>query len=193
MQEVIPLKKPKLSRKIFLPSMNNQLSTIIETSGLDKTKAQLMLDNFTKFFEQAKEWESKAKDIVITDVSQVQEMQAAREARLALKKIRIETDKVRKELKEQSLRESRAIDGIGNVIKALIIPIEEHLEKQEKFAEIKEQKRKDKIQADRVAKLEPYVESVEFYNLKEMSEEAFNQLLTSSKAAVEEQEKAEEE
>jgi hypothetical protein len=40
-------------------------------------------------------------------------------------------------LKEQALREGKAVDGIANVLKALIVPLEEHLDKQERFVEIR--------------------------------------------------------
>ena len=117
--------------------MENQLSIIVRESGLEKTKAKVLLDNFSNYFEITADWENKAKAIVVTDASQKAEMQMARVGRLFLREKRISIEKTRKELKEQSLRESKAIDGIANVLKALIIPIEEYLEKQEKFVEIK--------------------------------------------------------
>ena len=172
--------------------MNKQLTTIAEENGLEKTQAQVILGKFTNFFEQAKEWETKAKTLVITDISQVEEMKQAREGRLILKKIRTEAENTRKDLKERSLREGKAIDGIANVIKALIVPIEEHLEKQEKFIENIENERKEKINADRIAQLVQYVgEDVNLYNLKEMSQEGFVKLLETSKIVFESQKEAE--
>lgn len=174
--------------------MENQLVKIVEQTGLEKTKSEVILDSFTGFFKQAKEWESKAKGLVVTDEKQTDLMKQAREGRLALKEIRVNAEKARKELKEQSLREGKAIDGIANVIKALVVPIEEHLEKQEKFAEIIEEERKEKTNQERVAKLTPYVgEEVGMYNLKEMSPEAFEKLLDTHRKAFEAQKKAEEE
>lgn len=163
--------------------MDTQLTIIVKE--LEPTKAEIVLKNFTGFFEQAKEWESKAKKIVITDISQKKEMQDAREARLALKGIRVNAENVRKELKEQSLREGKAIDGIANVIKALIVPIEEHLEKQEKFIEMQEEARKEKVNNERIAKLSEYIPDTSIYNVKEMSEEAFTKLLETTKIAHE--------
>jgi len=117
--------------------MSNELAVIIKESGLEQTKAQVLLDNFTGYFEIASEWEKKASVIVVKDASQKAEMQMARAGRLFLREKRINIEKTRKELKEQSLREGKAIDGIANVLKALIVPIEEYLGKQEKFVEIK--------------------------------------------------------
>jgi len=146
--------------------MENQLSVIVKESGLEKTKAQILLDNFSNYFQIAADWEKKAKAIVVTDASQVAEMQMARTGRLFLRLKRITIEKTRKDLKEQALREGKAIDGIANVLKALIIPIEEYLEKQEKFVEIKaaeeaERKRieaEKKAEEDRIAKEKAEIE-----------------------------------
>ena len=140
--------------------MENQLSVIVKESGLEKTKAQVLLDNFSTYFQIASEWEKKAKTIVVSDASQEADMKMARVGRLFLREKRIAIEKTRKQLKEQSLRESKSIDGISNILKALIVPIEEYLEKQEKYVEIKaaeEAKRKqieaeEKAEQERIAK-----------------------------------------
>jgi hypothetical protein len=162
---------------------NKELITIIQESGLEKTQGQIILDNFSSFIKEASEWEVKAKAIVIKDISQVKEMADAREARLALKAIRVNAENVRKSLKEKALREGKAIDGIANVIKALIVPLEEHLEKQEKFAENLEIERKAKVEAQRSFELQKYVEDITLYNFKDMSDEAFTNLVGTLKLA----------
>ena len=169
---------------------NKKLVKIVEETGLEKTQGQVILDNFSGFLKEASEWEAKAKMIIITDISQVEEMSKAREARLALKSIRVNSENVRKTLKEKSLREGKAIDGIANVIKALIVPIEEHLEKQEKFAENLELERKAKIEAERALELSKYVEDITLYNFKDMSDEVFAKLIISVKLAFEAEQKA---
>lgn len=171
----------------------SNLVTIVEQSGLENSKAQTIMDSFNNFFEEAKKWELKAKAITVTDIAQVDLMKKAREVRLALKDIRVNAENTRKELKEQSLREGKAIDGIANVIKALIVPMEEHLEKQEKFAELKLARELDERNSKRVEALMPYVLDVTIYNLREMDNNSFERLLKSSKEAYEAQKKAEEE
>lgn len=155
----------------------------VETRDLEPTKSQYIIEKFKGFFEQAQEWESKARTIKISSPSQVAEMKQAREARLELKEIRVNAEKTRKELKEQSLREGKAIDGVANVIKALIVPIEEYLEGQENFAERLVEEQKMRVLADRSVALQPYVQDLAMYNLKEMSEEGFQNLLKSSMIA----------
>lgn len=164
---------------------NKDLVLIVKESGLETIQAKNILENFTSLFEQAKEWEVKARGIVVTDANQVLEMLEARQARLALKEIRVNAEKIRKDLKEKSLREGKAIDGIANVIKALVVPIEEHLERQEKYAENIEIERKAKVEAERALELSKYVEDITLYNFKEMSSEVFESLLGTLKKAFE--------
>jgi hypothetical protein len=172
--------------------MQNELTVIIEQSGLEKSQTELLLSKFTTFFNDARQTVKFARDIVVTDETQVEAMESARKTRLELKSIRVMAENTRKELKEQSLREGKAIDGIANVIKALIVPVEDYLEKQEKFAEIKMLERMEKKNAERIEKLSHYVEDVSVYgSLIEMSDAAFDKLLETSKFAYEARQEAE--
>jgi hypothetical protein len=119
--------------------MSNELQVLVDESGLETTKAKLLLDKFSDYFEIASEWEKKAKSIIVTDESQTEDMELAKTGRLFLKEKRIALEKTRKSLKEQSLREGKAIDGIANVLKSVIVPTEEYLKKQENFVALKEE------------------------------------------------------
>ena len=140
----------------------NEIVKVVEQSGLEQQTAKTLLESFTPFFEKADEWRQKAETLVVTDVSQTREMKMAREARLALKEIRVNADKTRKALKEDSIRYGKAVQGVYNVIEYLIVPIEQHLEKQEKFAEIQEAERRAKLKAEREAEIQPYVEFIPY-------------------------------
>lgn len=163
----------------------NDLVIVINQSGLDTSKSESLMKSFAGYFTEAKEIAEKSKSIIVTDESQVDEMKKAREYRLKLKDIRVNADKTRAELKEQSLREGNAIQGVYNIIKALVVPVEEYLEKQEKFAEIKEQLRLEKQLNERVEKLSQYVNDVSLYSLKDMADEVFENLLAGCKANFE--------
>ena len=127
---------------------STQLQTMVAESGLEQTKAQMILAQFTGYFQMAAEWEAKAKVIVVTSIDQKAEMKMARTGRLFLKEKRIAIEKTRKQLKEQALREGKAIDGISNVLKALIAPIEIYLGDQERFAEVERKRLADELQAE---------------------------------------------
>lgn len=172
-------------------SENNELQIVVNDSGLEKNKVQALLENFTGYFNEAKAITDKVKGISVTKEDQKKEMQEARKGRLELREVRIKVENTRKELKEQSLREGKAIDGIANVIKALIVPVEEYLEKQEKFAEELEKARREKIIAEREAELSKYVSDISVYTLGEMSKETYEKLLENSKVAFEAQKDAE--
>jgi len=158
-------------------NQENQLAVIVKDSGLDKTKSQILLDQFSNYFEIAATWENKAKTLIVTDVSQKTEMKMAREGRLFLKAKRVDIEKARKELKEQSLREGQTIDAIAKILKNLIEPIEQHLEKQEKFAEIKEKEMKEERKITREATLTALNFDYTYTDLLNMPDIQFDELV----------------
>ncbi len=127
-----------------------QLDVMVQKSGLEKPKAELIRQSFDKFFRDIAEWETKAKAIVVTDESQVDLMATAKEGRIFLRTVRKNAEATKDRLKEQILIEGRAISGIYNVIVGLIAPLEDHLEKQEKFKAIREAERIEEMKASRV-------------------------------------------
>jgi hypothetical protein len=162
---------------------SKELEVVIKESGLEKSQGDVILESFTSFIKEFNQLEASAAGISITDVSQKEDMLKAREIRLALKTIRVNTESTRKSLKEKALREGKAIDGIANIVKALIIPVEEYLESQEKFIENLEIANKNKVISERTNQLSQYVEDISLYNFAELSDEAFNNLLLSVKKA----------
>lgn len=169
----------------------SELAVVAQESNLPTNKVEELLSNFGDSFKLAKQVSAGATDIVVTEETQTELMGAARSKRLELKNIRIEVEKTRKSLKEQSLREGKAIDGMANIIKALIIPIEEHLEIQEKFAERAEAERKHKRHLDRIEKLSKFVDNVNIYSLEDMSEDDFTTLLRQAEDAYKAKKEAE--
>lgn len=151
----------------------NKLAVIVNESGLDKTKAQVLLENFSNYFDIASDWESKAKMLIITDISQVAEMKMADEGRKFLKAKRIDIEKTRKVLKENALREGQTIDSIARILKNLITPIEIDLEQKAKYREIKEAEAKEAKKQERIKMVEPFGELHDFYMIGEMSDEGF--------------------
>lgn len=171
----------------------NEIVKVIESTGLDMPKARALEDVFSDFYLRAKEWEAKAKTLVVVDASEIDKMAAAREARLAIREVRIGAEKARKAAKEESLKEGKAIDSIGNFIKDLIEPIEDHLDKQEHFVELQEEHRKDELNHYRTTMLAPYVQDLSVYDLREMTDQAFEQLLQGFIASAEAKKKSDKE
>ena len=173
----------------------NALVLQIKQSQLEPETEKSLQEHFLPFYEQALEWKNKAESLVVTDVTQTEKMVQAHEARLILKNIRVSVEKTRKMLKEDSKKKGEAIDGVARVLKELIEPIEEHLEKQEKFTQIQEQKRLEALKAEREEKLKTFEVDTTFYDLVNMPQETFDQLFESSKLSynnkIELQKKAE--
>jgi hypothetical protein len=152
-------------------------------NNVNQETALNLKNTFMPFFEHAEAWAKKAKNIKVTDSTQLDVMKNARDIRLNIRSIRINTEKTRVELKAESLRKGKAIDGIANVIKFLIVPIEEHLQMQEDFLIIQFEKRKAELKETREKELEKYdVLDTSFYNLAEMPDANYTQLLENSKA-----------
>ncbi len=176
----------------------NELVRVVETSGLESQTALMLKERFLPFFDKAEEWRQKAESLVVTDASQIHKMKMARHARLALRDIRLDADRVRKELKEDSLRYGRAVQGVYNVIEYLVAPIEKHLQNQEDFVIIQEANRKAELKLKREIELQLYAEFVPIgLNFGEMSEYDYLKTLNGAKlqlqAKIDTERKAEEE
>jgi hypothetical protein len=173
--------------------MKTQEQELME-NGLPREVVLSIDSKFKEYEDIANEWNKKAYDIIVTDDSQVDLMQQAREGRLLLKAKRVEIEKTRKRLKEQSLLEGRFIDSLAKRLFAIIEPAEEHLELQEKHTEIKEQLRKSKLKTERLGLLTPYLHFLDLsqFDLSTMSDVAFNTILNGAKVSLENFEKAQE-
>lgn len=163
--------------------MNQEITKLLENSLIEKSKSDYIIEKFSDFTAVATEWNEKANAIVVTDESQTDLMKQAREGRLLLKAKRIEIEKTRKSLKEQSLNEGRLIDSIAKSLTLLVEPAEKHLELQERYAEIQDQKRKAKLKAKRYELILPYAEVIdpETLNLGLITEQAFIGILNYAK------------
>ena len=159
----------------------DELQVVIDANGLEQETRIALKNAFDPFYHQAAEWKEKAEGLVVTSADQIEQMAQAREARLALKEIRVAVEKKRKELKEDSLRKGKAIDGIANVLKDLITPIESHLELQEKFIEIQQEAARKELKQKRSQELAQYGTNPDFYQLADMTEAEYQAILDAAK------------
>lgn len=164
----------------------NKELTLVEDWELELKQNDLgnvhdIQDDLLPFFQEAKLLESEAMKIQVDSEDDKESMQKARELRLNLQKIRVSADKKRKELKEESLRRANAVQGMFNIIKYLIVPLEEHLSKQEKFAEEMAKQRMEKLKAERISLLAEYEVDLTFVKIEEMPSEVFDEFLEKAK------------
>lgn len=163
----------------------NPIVTLIDNSQLEVATADALKLAFAGAYDQAKEWDEKAKTIIVTDASQLKEMKLAKESRLALRKVRTGVEDKRKELKADALAYGKTVDAIANELKGLIEPIEAHLLEQEEFAKRIEAKRVEEMKQARIAELTPLGVDVQYLDLAGMPEPVYAKLLADSKAAME--------
>lgn len=151
-------------------TQNNALTVIINDSGVNEMTKDLLEIKFAPYLDMLKAWQEKAETLIVTSPDQKELMKQAREARLAVRNIRIEANNVRKELKEESNKYNKAVQDVYNLIEWAITPIEEHLLHQEQFAERYEAQRIKDLRAARIAELEPVIDFVPTSFLADMGE-----------------------
>lgn len=156
-------------------------------SGLEITDAEQLIKAYGAPFTEVGEILASYKDIVVTDVSQKEEMQKARKMRLALRGQRVKIKKTHDFLKADVLKQSKAIDFVNREAAKIIGEAEKYLEDQEKFAENLLKKQQEEKLAARRAKLMMYTDDISLYEptLTSLSNEKFQQLLAQLKQANE--------
>jgi len=166
-------------------NQKNELVEVIKETGLVNPQSEIIINKFMPVFMEAKTQIELSVDIKVTDISQVEDMRKAKEIRLALKRIRNNADSIREELKAESLKYGNAVQGVFNLIKDAIKPVEERLEESEKFKERLEEEKAKTIKAERINLLSQYVEDWTVYSLDGMNEEVFTNLLSGAKTVWE--------
>lgn len=179
---------------IYQPLLNEQpaeLVAITTKQQLPEDLALFTIEKFNPIWSQIQEWKDKAETLVVTDISQTAEMKMAGDARKAVKKVRTSANALREELKADSLRYGRAVQELYNEIEARLKPIEEHLEKQEKFKELYEMKQREALRVEREALIEPLRQyAFTGINFGEITQDDFDMILNNAKLAKQAAEEA---
>lgn len=178
------------------PIIETQIVLTVPDQELAPSFLTNLREGFQQFFVKAEEWRQKAVAIRVTSADQKGEMKMAKLARIELKNIRCAAEGTRKKLKEQSLREGRAVDGIKNLLDAAIVPLEDYLETQEKYGERLEAERISKLRSERMDLLAPLGYTHNGGDLGALSDSDFAVLLRDTKdlhdMRIERERKAEE-
>ena len=156
--------------KIEAPELN-----VIESSKAEQIRAVFlpmatMLQEFEDDYNEVlKEAESEITKAVTTK---------AKSLRIKIGKVRIETEKTRKEQKEEYLRAGKAIDGVSNILKWAVTDKEDKLKEIENHFELLEKKKKEELQEKRVEELSPYVEGAAERDLSSMEQDVWEAYLS---------------
>ncbi len=169
----------------IMPDATAELALVVQQNALAPETAASLQGSFAPIYREARSVIEKSRGITVTDASQKLEIKLARECRLALAKIRINGDKLKKSLKEESNRYNKACDGFYNILLHLTADEEARLEQQEKFVERAEAARKAQLSASRQAALAPFGLDTSFMQLGEMPDEVFAALLENTRVGHE--------
>lgn len=167
-----------------IQTLPTEVEQIVNQSGVSHEKAQQHALSFMKYYGVMSEAEPKIRAINAENPSAM-DMKIAREIRLSLAKNRVEAEKKKDELKRDLLNESNLIQACYNQVKAFSAIKEAFLADIEKFAEKREAERKQALELERKLILAKYTTDLSAYQLAEMSEESFLNLLEGQKLAYE--------
>lgn len=170
----------------------SKLIAFAQQTGLEQTSTAPLVAAFRPLFIEARAILAACEGVAaaVKDATCVSEIKKARACRLALRKVRIAAEKVKKDQKANALAYGRAVDGFYNILCADIDPVEGALQDAEDTAERAETARKDAIEAGRKTALAPFVADVSLYAVRDMAEPAFTALLTGVRVAKEQSEAA---
>lgn len=172
--------------------IDDKLMKFAGQSGLERTSTTPLVEAFRPIFAESRKALSEAIGVAesVKDATCVTEIKKARACRLAIRKVRLAGEAVRKAQKATALAYGKAVDGFYNILEADLAPVEKHLQDAEDTAERAEVVRKDALESGRKTLLSPYVADVSLYAVRDMTEPAFQALLSGVKTAKEQSDAA---
>ena len=186
-----------MAKKELIVFDNPELQLIEESKALKIKKTfepmVKMLEGFEKQCNQVfKQAEKVGIDAELTTI--------AKRIRLDIAQVRIQTDKLRKEQKEEYLRAGKAIDGASNILKWAVVEKENKLKEIETHFETQEKLRIETLQKERVEAIKEFLPDAGERDLAGMEEDVWQayktakekdhiDLMAAEKAAEEERQR----
>lgn len=164
-----------------------------ELQSIEASKVEQIKATFEPMAEMLAGFEDAFNKIVAESEKEVTGLVTAKAKRLRIDigKVRIATEKVRKEQKEEYLRAGKAIDGVSNILKWAVTDKENKLKEIEEHFEILERERLEKLQLERAEKIAPYVDDFFDRDLASMEEDVWDAYLATKKKDYEDRVAAE--
>ena len=167
--------------------------------GIEPKQANELIGNLPQIKKERDELQNQFNEVVKMDIENPETSKVASELRKLIKKNRTQGIAVwHKTTKDFFLKGGQFVDAIKRMEVAVNERMENDLEHIEKYAEIKEQKRLDELEAKRKVIAEPYSDFLPFgINIRNITDEDFQKLINGAKlqleAKLEAERKAEEE
>lgn len=128
-------------------------------------------------------FKKRAVTLTVTNENQTEEMQEARTMRLQFRDARIAAEKKRVELVGEAKKKLSKIDADFKAFKDNCLEIEDRLEKQEKFLEIRDAARREEVKAEREKAVLFFGDLNPSIDLGGMTDEGFDKYLADCEAA----------
>lgn len=160
------------------------ISEAPELKEVDESRAAQIKAVFAPMVTALESFEGQYNDVISMSKNGITKdvTTKAKTLRIAISKVRIESDKLRKSQKEDILRAGRAIDGVGNILKWAVTEKEESLKAIENHFEKLEAEMEAKIQRERVEALGPFVDhDPNSQELHSMADDVWNAYLETKK------------
>jgi len=160
-----------------------------ELAVIEASKALQIKATFEPMVKMLEQFEGGFNDIVVKAEKEItlEVVGEAKRLRIDIGKVRIATEKLRVEQKEEYLRAGKAIDGVANILKWAVSDKEDKLKEIENYFELQEKERKNKLQLERVELLKLYVEDASDRDLAGMEEDVWVAYLAAKKKDYEDQ------
>ena len=157
-----------------------------EEFGLEADKAKEVESAFTPVIVERDFLAKQYADVINKPISQELTTEA-RELRLKLVKVRTNTDRIHKATKAFYLAGGRFVDAWRNKNVTVIEQMEEKLDSIENHYVMIENQRLDQLESDRRDQLAEVADNISMYPLRDMDEDAFNNLYEGLKMIKEKQ------
>jgi len=156
-----------------------------QPAGVESLKsAKPPEEEFADMADHANQLACETASVQVTDITQVEQMQLARQYRLTLRALRIKIEKKHKDLKAFYLAGGRRIDSLKNTLVPMLETEEKRLKDCEEFVEREQERLRQELHMARLEELAPWGSPVaERMNLASLSEIEFADLLHGAKLA----------
>lgn len=154
-----------------------------ELKQVEKTKAEMIRSTFVPMAEMLDKFEKSYSDIVAEydNGATADLITRAKRLRLDIAKVRIATEKSRKEQKAEYLRAGQAIDGVSNLLKWAVTEKENRLKDIEQHFEKMEKDRLEKLQSEREDLLSKFIGDASERDLSSMDNDVWDAYLSTKK------------
>ena len=154
-----------------------QLESLVLQTGLRKEKSDILVSSFALLEQEVETWNKRNETLIIKSIDDKASIELAKTAYKHIKALRLGIEAKRKELKEDSLREGKAIDLIAKSLASLVAPLEESLAEKAKFVQLYEAEQKKKLIYQRIEDANKLGFAVSPSLIENMSDDMFSTYL----------------